>query len=386
MMSWKQAFIISWVFLAGTLTAFICGYWLHEFQSEQNTLDLSLVQEVYNLLQQHAYNGLPDAKVMEYGMIEGLVTTLNDPYTNFLEPATHELQSQDLQGEFGGIGVRLERNLENQVILFPYPLSPAENAGVRDGDILLRVDGIDILPEVEEDTIQAALRGPVGEKVEIQIELNGNDRQPIFSITRIAYAIPSVSSNLDPDEPRLGVIQVSLMSATTRQEIESSVRNLQTQGATHFVLDLRGNRGGLLNTGVDVARLFLEEGAILEQQYKNHTIETFRVQEPGSLSDIPLAIIVDGGTASAAEILAGALQVHQRAIVVGQSTFGKDSLQLVFELSDHSSLHVTAGKWWVPGLDSTLSQSGLIPDILIPDGTQETKPEIQSILKQFFEH
>jgi carboxyl-terminal processing protease len=149
---------------------------------------------------------------------------------------------------------------------------------------------------------------------------------------------------------------------------------MQSRGASAFVLDLRENFGGLLKAGVDTARLFLHDGVIIQQQYRGKGMETFRVEKPGPLAGIPMVIFVNGHTASAAEIIAGSLKAQGRAKVIGSPTFGKDTVQLIFDLEDGSSLHVTAAHWWVPGLEPPLAGHGLQPDILVEEepASQET--------------
>ena len=142
---------------------------------------------------------------------------------------------------------------------------------------------------------------------------------------------------------------------------------MQESGTKQFILDLRDNGGGLLTAGVDIARLFLEEGLILEQQYRGEDVESYPVRAPGPYVELPLVLLVNQNTASAAEIVAGALQVYHRAHLVGQPTFGKDTIQLIFNLQDDSSLHVTAARWWIPGIESDLGSQGLQPDIAIID-------------------
>ena len=142
-----------------------------------------------------------------------------------------------------------------------------------------------------------------------------------------------------------------------------------------FVIDLRNNPGGLLDAGVNIARLFLKDGDVLAQQYRGQEVETFQVEQPGSLSDLPVVILVNHGSASSAEIIAGALQVHQRAYLVGESTFGKDTIQLVFNLSDSSSMHVTAARWWIPGLEPPVGGNGLQPDVLIDPTASPNDPD-----------
>jgi carboxyl-terminal processing protease len=143
----------------------------------------------------------------------------------------------------------------------------------------------------------------------------------------------------------------------------NAVENLQEGGINKYILDLRDNGGGLLTASVETARLFLKDGIILQQQYRGEEVETFTTRSPGPLSDIPLVVLINKNTASAAEIIAGALQVHSRAQLIGESSFGKDTIQLIFDLEDDSSLHITAAKWWIPGIDHPIGDSGLEPDI-----------------------
>jgi carboxyl-terminal processing protease len=160
------------------------------------------------------------------------------------------------------------------------------------------------------------------------------------------------------------------------------VDDLLARNAQVFILDLRDNYGGLLTAGVDTARLFLSEGEIIQQQYRDQEIETFRVEKAGKLMDIPLAILVNHNTASAAEIIAGSLQANQRAKLIGTPTYGKDSIQLVFDLADGSSLHVTSAQWWIPGLSYPLGGSGLQPDIVVEEvAPQGPDPVIQAAIQ-----
>ena len=153
------------------------------------------------------------------------------------------------------------------------------------------------------------------------------------------------------------------------------MNDLEQRGATAFVLDLRDNFGGLLDAGVDIARLFLADGIVIEQQYRGEAVQTFKVERKGALANVPLAILVNQHTASAAEIVAGALQQQQRAVLIGSASYGKDSIQLVFNLSDGSSLHVTSAKWWIPGLQPPLGENGLQPDLVIPTSADPAAPD-----------
>lgn len=342
------------------LTAFAAGYYFHRWYVSG---DLSLASRALQLVKENSYDPLPQPTKLQYGMIKGLVQALNDPFASFFEPPQAELRTNQLEGKFGGIGVRIERDDENYIYLYPLPGSPAELAGIQEGDRLLAIDSFIVTPETSFDEVQASIRGPVGQRVRVTI-----GREPSFTpvevvMERAEVPLPSVTWNFAPEDDLVGVIQIHVMAETTPGEVQKAILDLQQRGATHFILDVRNNGGGLVESGVDTARLFLQDGIVIQQQYRNQEVKTFSVEKSGPFTAIPLAILTNKGTASAAEILAGALQGQKRALLVGEPTYGKDSIQLAFDLGDGSSLQVTAARWWVPGLEPAIHGNGLQPDI-----------------------
>jgi carboxyl-terminal processing protease len=239
------------------------------------------------------------------------------------------------------------------------------------------------------DAIQSAIRGPVGESDALTVA-RPPDFNPIqFNVKRAEIAIPSVIWHLDPGESKLGVMEINLIAASTADEILRAVKDLQNRGASHFILDLRNNPGGLLTAGVDISRLFLKDGMVIEQQYRGQPVESFKVEQPGPLVDLNLAILINRGSASAAEIIAGSLQAHHRALLIGSPSYGKDTIQLVFDLQDGSSLHVTAAQWWIPGLVNPISGVGLQPDVLVEAAEPNAAaggpdPLIQAAIQELF--
>jgi carboxyl-terminal processing protease len=347
--------------------AFAGGYWYRD--QEQPIARFSLLDEAYSLLTTRGLKDPPPAPALEYGMIRGMLQAYGDPYSNFNEPAVHELQTDELEGKFGGIGVQLQKNEQGNWVLFPFPDGPAQKAGVLDGDILLAVDDLTVTNETSADVIQAAVRGPVGSRVRLKVSHIKGPLEEEISIKREEVTIPSVTWRLDTQQAQIGILKINLMAGTTADEIKRAVKDLQERGATHFILDLRDNPGGYLTAGIDVARMFLKEGVVLQEQYRGLNVETFNVDRPGPLADIPLAVLINHGSASASEIVAGALQAAKRAPLVGEPSYGKDTIQLVFELSDKSSLHLTAAHWWVPGLETAIGGNGLQPEIRVDPPT-----------------
>jgi carboxyl-terminal processing protease len=344
------------------------------------------LSEAYQIIFDHGYQEPPEAPDMEYGAIHGMIGAYGDPYTHFTEPVQAELRDDTLSGSYGGIGATMSRDENGFVVLHPFPESPAKQAGIQDGDRLLQVDDLRITPDLPMDDIIAAVRGPEGKTVTLQVARPPEDTPFTFEVERENIPLPSVTWNLDTTEPRLGIIRVNVIAASTPTEIQEAVTDLQNRGATAFALDLRGNGGGLLSEGVDIARLFLTEGIIIEQHFKGEDVKTHRVEKPGDLNQVPLTIFVDGNTASAAEIIAGSLHNHQRALVIGTPTFGKNTIQLLFDLKDKSSLSVTSAIWWVPDLEPPIGEGGLLPDILISDeNAGNTDAYLETARQHFFD-
>lgn len=380
----KEFFFTVIVTVISLAIAFAAGYIVHGVTTPPE-LDLPVLSQARRIVLENSLFDPPPDPALEYGMIHGMVSAFQDPYTTFVEPPQHELETDQLAGKYGGIGVQLGRDLENYIVLYPFQQSPAGEAGILEGDRLVRVDDTLITPETSFEEIQVLVRGPEGQKVTIGIQRPPEYETFEFDIRREDIPLPSVTWHLAEQDSRLGVIKINLITATSADEILAAFEDLAARGATHFVLDLRGNGGGLLEAGVDVVRLFLTDGDVIVQQYRGRDADRFGVSRSGPLAEIPLLVLVDHGTASAAEIIAGALQAHGRAQLIGAPTFGKDTIQLIFDLQDSSSIHVTAGRWWLPDFEFPREDGGgLIPEIIQPPDAEGADPAIDLALGEFF--
>lgn len=318
---------------------------------------------------------LPAQTQLDYGAVRGYVNALGDPYTVFVEPPQTELESQALSGEYGGIGVEISRNARDEIALTPFPDSPAAAAGLREGDVLLQVDEIFVTPATTNEQISALIRGPVGTTVRIRVR-RPDGQEATFTLTRQKIELPSVTWRMVDGQPDIGLIALSRFSDKTAAETARAARALEARGATRYVIDLRNNGGGLLDSAVEVAGLFLNGGVVMYETSKNSAEKTYTAPPAdGPLSVAPLAVLVNANTASAAEILAGALLDRQRAPLIGQRTFGKGSVQYVFELSDGSSVHVTANLWYTPARRQ-LDKVGLPPTIPVEPASDGRDAEL----------
>jgi carboxyl-terminal processing protease len=377
----KQIFILS-LSAVVIIATFLAGYFTHASQAQPEKL--SILNQAHDILLEHGLNVPTEGPTLEYGMIRGMLEAYGDPYSSFAEPAQAELTSNMLQGSFGGIGVTLGKDADGFPVLLPIPDGPAAKAGIQEGDRLVKVNDQAIAPDTTTDSIMAAIRGPVGENVDITVSRAPDYTPKTYKIKRQEISLPSVTWHLEPTEPHLGMIKINVIAATTPDEIKKAVQDLKERGATAFALDLRDNYGGLLDSGVEIARLFLKDGIVIEQQYGNEPVEQYKVTKPGILSDLPIVVLTNQNTASAAEIIAGALQAQHRAKLIGIPTYGKNTIQLVFQLLDGSSMNVTSAHWWVPGLDTPRPGKGIQPDITVPDPNANPDPFIQAaVLEQF---
>ncbi len=328
--------------------------------------DYPLLSEAQALLDRYFIRPLPERTQLEYGAIRGMLETLNDPFTIFIEPVVAQNESDVLAGTYGGIGVQVQRDGEGNFVLYPFPDSPALEAGIRDGDILVAVNGEEITHAHSMDVVERMLRGEVGDTVTVTVRHIDDRQEETFEIEFAQIEVPSVIWAVRPENPELGYVHVLRFTHRTPDEMREALSDLRGRGISALILDLRDNPGGLLQEAVDIADEFLDSGVVLYELRRGEDEVTYEAEPGGSATDIPMVVLVNNGTASGAEVVAGALQGNGRAILIGQTTYGKGSVQLILQLSDGSSLHVTNAEWFTPD-HSTLNGEGLQPDVpMIP--------------------
>lgn len=341
---------------------FVRDYVLADQPSEEAAQDFSLYWEVWNRVSEQFYGGIPTDANITYGAIRGSLATLNDPYTIFLEPEPAAKEKAQLEGQFGGIGAYVQQNDAGEIVLDPMPGQAAEKAGLKKGDVLLAIDGAILTKEMTIDDVVNKIRGEVGTEVALSVRREGESAPIELTVVRAIIETPSVTWNMVENEPEIGYIRLAAFTERSNAELQKAVGELTGQGAKSFIFDLRGNGGGLLESAIDVASQFLSDGVVVKENRQNEGERVYNVRGGGVALDQPVVVLVDGGTASASEIVAGALQDYHRAALIGEKTYGKGSVQLIYELSDHSRLHVTVAKWFTPN-DNAIDGTGLKPDV-----------------------
>jgi carboxyl-terminal processing protease len=350
----------------------------------QEAAEFGVFWEAWHFVEDSFFGDLPDAQHLAWGAIRGALNTLNDPHTTFLEPQPRQREKESLSGRFGGIGAYVSQADDGSILLDPMPDLPAEQAGILTGDVVIKVDDTDILPDMTVDDVVNLVRGEVGTIVRLTLRREGQTEPVVVEIERQEIPTPTVEARMLEEAEGLGYIRITLFSGRTDTELEDALEELADQGLTMLVFDLRGNGGGLFDAAIDVASEFLKDGVVLYQVSKDEAERTETVKRGGKYTEGPLVVLVDGGTASASEIVVGALQDRGRAVLVGQKTFGKGSVQSVFDLSDSSSVHITSAQWLTPNRNQ-ISGQGLTPDLEVPltdeDRNQGRDPQLERAIQ-----
>lgn len=298
-----------------------------------------------------------------YKAIEDMLSSLGDPYTRLLRPEQYHSLQVNTSGELSGVGLQINIDSEtgNLEVVAPLVGSPAEAAGIAPRDRILEIDGIKT-SSLTLDEAAAKMRGSVGSKVSLLIQPQGKEEKRQIELVRDRISLNPVYAKLDnrvKDIP-IGYLRLNQFSANATREVAHAVSKLDKQGVKGYILDLRNNPGGLLQAGIEIARLWLNKSTIVYTVNRQGTLESFESGET-PLTEAPLVLLVNQGTASASEILAGALQDNGRAILVGEKTFGKGLIQSLFELPDGAGLAVTVAKYETPN-HRDINKQGIIPD------------------------
>jgi len=322
---------------------------------------LKVFTEVLTLIQAN-YTEEVHSKDLVYGAIRGMLETL-DPHSSFMPPEVYREMQVETQGTFGGLGIEITVRDRQLTVVSPIEGTPADQAGILTGDRIVKINGE---PTKDMTLIEAVrkLRGPRGSQVTITIMREGFTEGRDFAITREIIEVHSVRS-FDLGD-KIGYIRLGSFQEKTARDLERALEQFQSSGAQALVLDLRNNPGGLLSQAVQVADLFLKKGQLIvytEGRARNQDLR-FSAEHTKNLPQVPMVLLVNGGSASASEIVAGALQDHKRAVILGTTTFGKGSVQTVIPLNDGSGLRLTTAKYFTPR-GETIHGKGITPDILV---------------------
>lgn len=359
---WGALFVFSLLLAGGA------GYLLHDrVETRAGTvtkvapLSLDRVEDVWKALRKEYVSQPIDEQKAIYGAIQGLVDSLGDPYTVFFSPDESKTFQEEIGGVFEGIGAEIGMKEEQLVVIAPLPGSPAEKAGLKAGDRILAIDGMSTQGVSLDDAVRK-IRGAKGTTVVLTIQ-RGEETANDVTIARESIAVKSVQFSMSDD--KIGTITLSYFGPNTEKEFGAAVDRFLGEGGKSLIVDFRNNPGGFLDTAVDIASAFVEKGAVIVKEKFSDSEETEHKATGGNaLKGIRTVALVDQGSASASEIVAGALQDYRLATLVGTKTFGKGSVQQLEEFSDGSSLKMTVAKWLTPK-GRSIDEQGITPDVTI---------------------
>lgn len=343
-------------------------------------LNYESVDEVYDELRENFAGDLSEAELMT-GLKRGLVDAAGDEFTTYLDEEESRELEESLNGEFSGIGAEIGKRDDEIVVIAPLDGTPADQAGLREQDVIVEIDG----ESTEDMDIQRAvnrIRGEEGTDVTLTIVRESNQPQDI-TITRGHIEIPSVEHEMLEND--IGHIELIRFGGDTSAEFDRAVKDLREDGAERFVLDVRSNPGGLLESAVDVTSEFLESGeVVVEERRRDEVKSTHKARGNGVLEGADVVVLVNEGSASGSEIIAGALQEHDVAQLVGQPTFGKGSVQELVELSGDNVLRVTIAQWYTPE-GRNINEEGIEPDVEVEitqeDMEAERDPQLEKAIQ-----
>ncbi len=338
--------------------------------------------ETWNYVNEQYVDQPVDHTLMMRGAIDGMLASLGDPHTSYMDPEIFQQQNAPLQGEYEGIGAWVDVSGDFLIIISPMPGSPAEAAGLKPDDQVIAVDSED-MTGIEGNLVLRRILGEAGTDVTLTIFRPSSNESFDVTITRQKITIPSVTGEmLDND---IAYVQLINFGDKTHQDLKKILRELLKEKPVGLILDLRNNGGGYLNTAIDVTSEFVKQSPIMYEEFGDGERITYKAKPNGLATDIPLVVLINEGTASASEITAGAIQDYKRGILVGKTSYGKGSVQNWVTLqNDQGAIRVTIARWLTPN-ERQINELGLTPDIEIEITEEDIEAERDTQLEKAIE-
>jgi carboxyl-terminal processing protease len=334
--------------------------------------DARVLAEVLERVKRDYVNPVDDHQLLQ-AAVRGMVSSL-DPYSAYLDGDDYDEVKISSSGEYSGVGIEVSMEDDQVVVIAPFDGSPAAQAGIRSGDVIVSIDGVPVNPTTLDDTI-GKMRGTEGSQVKIGVMREGNAEPLLFTLKRSRVELHSVKAEML--EPGYGYVRISQFSETTGEDFNAALKDLRKRNnapLSGLVLDMRDNPGGVLEAAVSVADAFLESGVIVTAKGRTPDSKFEMDATPGdALNGAPLVVLVNGGSASAAEIVAGALKDHHRAKLMGRTTFGKGSVQTIMPLGDDRAIKLTTSLYYTPS-GISINHIGIAPDIELARNPKAATP------------
>jgi len=328
---------------------------------------IDLFSEVLNKIDKEYVEEVDQSDAMD-AAINGVLQSL-DPYSSYMSPDTYKNMSTETSGEFGGLGIEVGMEAGVVKVISPIDSSPAYEAGVKAGDYIVKINDIQVQGKTLSEAVDL-MRGPVGSEIEITIRRKGVKKSLIFNITRKIIQVASVKSEIKDNN--IGYIRLTSFNENSSDQIKSKVKEFKkNNNINKYILDLRNNPGGLLSQAIKISDLFLDSGEIVSTKSRRSSENRKWFAKKGDLIDgATMIVLINYGSASASEIVAGSIKDHKRAILIGENSYGKGSVQSIIPLKNNGAIRLTVSKYYLPSGDS-ISDVGVIPDFQIEEETDE---------------
>lgn len=343
-----------------------------ETSLKSEDIDFKVFWEAWNLIRDKYVDKPVSERDLFYGALSGMVAALGDQHSIFLDPPMNKEFTDDLKSEFEGIGAEIGLRDGQIQIVAPLPETPAEKAGLRAKDIILKIDGRDTTG-FSSDQAVSLIRGKKNTQVKLLVMREDFKEPQEFILTRSVIKFNTVKWEMKSDG--IAYLKLSAFNEKTEEEFSKAVTKILAEKPKGLVLDLRNNPGGFFQTAITVANYWISEGIIVKEKASDGTVEDYKAPSSTALlKDLKTIVLVNGGSASASEIVAGALRDHQKAVIVGEKTFGKGSVQSLSDLSDGSAIKVTIARWETPN-GTQIDKVGLAPDTEVKYTEEDVKRE-----------
>ena len=344
--------------------------------SPQNLMILKQARSILELYHVDGDKG-PGEKKLFYGAMKGVVGATGDPYTRFVEPEQLKEESIEMEGQYGGLGIYIGQKDRKTLVISPIEGTPADRAGLKPMDEIVKV-GDKVIVGMDQNEVVKMLRGPAKTKVRIWVRRNGKDQLLKFDLVREVVRIKSVRMEMLPGG--YAYIRLVHFNQKSGAELQEAIRTAESKNAKGILLDLRNNPGGLLNAAVDVASLFLDGGLVVGMKGRVEKANDTLYADSGKNTRLPAVVLINEGSASASEIVAGALQDRKRAVLVGKKSFGKGSVQTLFNLPDGAGMYVTIARYYTPS-GKVIDHVGLVPDVKVEGEPQRDLKKDKQVQK-----
>jgi carboxyl-terminal processing protease len=353
------------------LNLFISSNYVYSKNSNELYEKIDLFSEVLETIKQEYVNEVDQAEIMD-SAINGLLQSL-DPYSAYMSPKSFDGMQTDTRGEFGGLGIEIGMESGVVKVISPIDDTPAANAGIKSGDYIVRINDQQVQGKTLTEAVEL-MRGPVGSEIKLTIRRKNEKKALEFKIIRAVIEVKSVDAKIIGENNKIGYLRLKSFNENSDEQLFKKINNFEKKNKlTGYILDLRNNPGGLLTQAISITDFFLDDGEIVSTKgRKISETRRFFSKRGDGISGKPLIVITNNGSASASEIVSGALKDHKRAIILGENSYGKGSVQSIIPLKNGGGLRLTISKYYLPS-GKSISEVGVLPDIFVEESGKDFK-------------